>query len=37
MIWMINLVIAYVPIFYKIHHRIGQLEAEVAQLKEEIE
>ena len=35
MIWMIIVVIAYIPIFYKIHHRIGQLEDEVAQLKDE--
>ncbi len=37
MMWMIIVVIAYIPIFYKIHYRIGQLEDEIAQLKEEMD
>lgn len=31
--WMIIVVIAYVPIFYRIHKRINFLESEVERLK----
>lgn len=33
--WMIIVVVAYIPIFYRIHRRIDELEAEVERLKEE--
>ncbi len=33
--WMIIVVIAYVPIFYRIHKRINFLESEVERLKNE--
>ncbi|AIY06904.1 hypothetical protein Plano_2939 [Planococcus sp. PAMC 21323] len=33
--WMIIIVLAYLPIFYRIHKRIDFLESEVARLKKE--
>lgn len=33
--WMIILVIAYLPIFYRIHKRLDELEKEVKRLKGE--
>lgn len=33
--WMVIVVIAYVPIFYRIHKRINFLESEVERLKED--
>jgi hypothetical protein len=35
--WMILVVVAYIPIFYRIHRRINELEAEVERLKNELE
>lgn len=33
--WMIIIVIAYLPVFYKLHKRIDDLEKEVEKLKKE--
>ncbi|WP_255349883.1 hypothetical protein [Halobacillus sp. BBL2006] len=33
--WMIIVIIAYIPIFYRIHRRLGFLEKEVKRLKGE--
>ncbi|ETP68070.1 uncharacterized small protein (DUF1192 family) [Planomicrobium sp. HSC-17F08] len=35
--WMIIIVLAYLPIFYRIHKRLGFLESEVERLKNEKE
>ncbi|PSL36350.1 hypothetical protein B0H99_107171 [Planomicrobium soli] len=34
--WMIIVVLAYLPIFYRIHRRISFLENEVERLKKEL-